>query len=295
MPTGVYERTEEHRRKLSISAMGRKHSEETKKKLSLIMKGNSNFKGKHHTEEEKRRRSEFMKGMKRSEETKKKMSEAFKKQYKNGERKVWNKGLTKENLEWRKRISELNKGRIVSEETKIKIIETRKRLFSEGKLKPNSGCYKKGNAHYNSKTTNQKISEAHKRNWMDEDYRNRILKNFKNRPTNPERKLLKIIEKYGLEFQYVGNGKVWLKKNMEVFNPDFINKEKKLIIEVFGYYWHNREDMKKRDIRRFECYIKSGFNVLIIYDYELIKNYRFGEPLGEKKILERLLSFYQRI
>jgi hypothetical protein len=53
-------------------------SEETKQKLSILMKGNKYALGKKHSEEAKKRYGEARKGKTRSEETKKKMSEAQK-------------------------------------------------------------------------------------------------------------------------------------------------------------------------------------------------------------------------
>ena len=59
MPTGIYKR-----------------SEETKKKMSEALKGNQRTLGYKHTQEEKRRRSLRMKGKHLSEETKQKIREA---------------------------------------------------------------------------------------------------------------------------------------------------------------------------------------------------------------------------
>jgi very-short-patch-repair endonuclease len=48
------------------------------------------------------------------------------------------------------------------------------------------------------------------------------------------------------------------------FNPDFINKKQKKIIEMFGDYWHNLPDWRKRDKRKLRIYKKLGYKVLII-------------------------------
>ncbi len=98
------------------------HSEETRKKISISMKGkNTWMEGKHLSEETKRNISESHKGKKLgpiSEETKKKISEA-------------NKG--KKHLEETKRkMSETHKGMKFSEESKRKISERLKgRIFSK--------------------------------------------------------------------------------------------------------------------------------------------------------------------
>ena len=63
MPTGVYVRTEEYRRRMSEAMTGIKHSEEMKRKMSETMKGRpSHRKGKHLTEEHKSNLSKSMKG-----------------------------------------------------------------------------------------------------------------------------------------------------------------------------------------------------------------------------------------
>lgn len=93
---------------------GKKLSEEHRKKLSEVNKGESNpnygkhletFKGKHHSEETKKKMSEnnarYWAGKTLSEETKKKMSEAMKGIHKG-------KHLSEEH---RKKLSEANKGK----------------------------------------------------------------------------------------------------------------------------------------------------------------------------------------
>lgn len=57
---------------------GGRMSEETKQKMSILRKGNKHALGKKHSEETKKRCGEARKGKTRSEETKKKMSEAQK-------------------------------------------------------------------------------------------------------------------------------------------------------------------------------------------------------------------------
>ena len=53
---------EETRKKLSKINLGRKHSKETKEKISDSAKGNSNMKGKKHSEETKKCMAEQRKG-----------------------------------------------------------------------------------------------------------------------------------------------------------------------------------------------------------------------------------------
>ena len=67
------------------------------------------------------------------------------------------------------------------------------------------------------------------------------------RPTRPEKKMIDIIKRNNLEYEYVGNGKVWLNG----VNPDFINiNGKKIVIEVWGDYIHGRPEEIKKDEKR---------------------------------------------
>ena len=87
------------------------------------------------------------------------------------------------------------------------------------------------------------------------------------KPNKPEKllnQLLKLLFKK--DYKYVGNGKVILVR----FNPDFINVNgQKKIIELYGDYWHNKPDYKKRDKRRLKSYTKLGYRTLIVWEHEL--------------------------
>ena len=102
---------------------GKKHTEETKRKMS------EDRKGMKHTEETKRKMSEARKGKTLSEETKRKMSEAKKgikhtEEHKRNMREA-KKGM-KHTEESKRKISETKKGRTFSEEHKRKISEAKK-------------------------------------------------------------------------------------------------------------------------------------------------------------------------
>jgi hypothetical protein len=93
--------------KIKSSFLGRKHTEEAKRKISQMNKGRligdkNPFYRKHHSEEnlEKNRLAHLgkhnLKGISKSEEHKRKISEIKKILYSEGKIKAWNKGLTKE-------------------------------------------------------------------------------------------------------------------------------------------------------------------------------------------------------
>ena len=82
------------------------------------------------------------------------------------------------------------------------------------------------------------------------------------RPTNPEKKLIRIIEKYNLPFKYTGDGKFWIGR----MNPDFISTNKeKICIEVFGRYWHTEDDIEKRS----KYFAKYGWKMIVFWEDEL--------------------------
>jgi len=122
MPKGIYIRTEEMNRSMSLATKGHRVSEETKKKMSLNHIGMS---GKCHSKETKRKMSVIRKGKSNgrqgksySEETKKKMS--FAHQGKNNHN--FGKRLSEKT---KKKMSLVHRGIHHSEETKQKLREIR--------------------------------------------------------------------------------------------------------------------------------------------------------------------------
>jgi group I intron endonuclease len=111
--------------RMAGNTLGRKASEETKRKMSESRKGRvSPMKGKTFSEESRRKISESLKGRKHSEETKRKMSETKKGKPRSEETK--------------RKISESLKGRKHSEETKRKMSESQKgrKPWNKGKSTP---------------------------------------------------------------------------------------------------------------------------------------------------------------
>lgn len=180
----------------------------------------------------------------------------------------------------------------------------------EGKEHPKGMLGKKGywNDKHRSEDTKNKLRKANsgrknsvevidkmkiisRRNWVNPEFIERWkigMKRYKeNRifPTSPEIVLIEIIKENKLLFDYTGNAKVWICK----FNPDFFNKKEKLIIEIFGDYWHNKKDIKERDKKRLETYSKYGYKTLIIWEHELIKiNYEDKGILTKEQIIEKI-------
>lgn len=121
--------------------------------------------------------------------------------------------------------------------------------------------------------TIQKIAKASKKKWDNQEWKKNTLiaqrTGMKLRPTKPERILTFIIEEDKLPFNYVGDGKFWISYNGNSFNPDFLSKDLKYIIEVFGDYWHSLPKVKGNDAKRLEAYSKQKYKTLIIWEHEL--------------------------
>lgn len=81
-------------------------------------------------------------------------------------------------------------------------------------------------------------------------------------PNKGEVKLNRKLKPFG--FEYVGDGK----KMVGRFNPDFINKNSKQIVELFGEYWH-KEGSENARIKYFKKY---GYECLIIWLHQLNKH-----------------------
>lgn len=144
MPAGSYVRTEENREKMRILNLGRKHSLETRAKMSLKRKlrtgeKSPNF-GKEHSEEVKEKIRLKMIGRNVTEETCQKISNSLKGKKKTKEhiekfklsvkgRKPWNKGITHSDFT-KEKLRDINLGLKRGPhklETKIKMRESGKR------------------------------------------------------------------------------------------------------------------------------------------------------------------------
>lgn len=181
--------------------------------------------------------------------------------------------------EIRQKISEAQKGRKASDETKRKMSNTHKlNPVWKGKKMSNEHRQHLSEAHKGfkpSEDTLEKKAKAMQKKWSDPVFRENTVKSVMRavhvRPTNPERKLIEIIQKNGFPFKYVGDGKVVIGGRC----PDFINcNGGKQVIEVFGSYWHS--PLLRRNIRASQCYeatieayAEYGFKTLILWENEI--------------------------
>ena len=100
---------------------------------------------------------------------------------------------------------------------------------------------------------------------------------------NMEKEMIRIVNKYSLPFNYVGDGQVMIGG----FNPDFLSKNPKHIIEVDGDYWHSLANIQEKDKRKMKTFSSYGYKTLVIKESELVgKN-----KLSEQQILSKINLF----
>lgn len=150
---------------------------------------------------------------------------------------AWSKGKNKETCTSLRSASE-------------KISVKRKQMFKSGELKKQYG---KDNPMFG-----KKLSEQHKQ---------ALWAGWKNSYTKPELKLMDIIR--GAEgWEYVGNGTFHLRTKKQCRIPDFINREKKRIIEVYGDYWHKGENPNDKIME----YKEIGWDCIVIWESEIMSD-----------------------
>jgi len=120
------------------------------------------------------------------------------------------------------------------------------------------------------------MAQRSKQLWRDPEWRQRtIAASFAGRSRKPnklEKKLIELITEASLPFKYTGDGSVII----HGFVPDFIEcNGQKLIIELFGDYWHTKADMRKKA----GAYNHYGYNTLFIWEHELKED---GEAIIRK-------------
>lgn len=269
--------TEERRAKLSAAFKGKHHSEEAKMKMSLArkkffennsparqhisevmsirLKGNKNTLGHRLSEEHKRKISEGGKGKKRSLETRARISKAMK------ERPMpWMIG--DKNISKRPEVA-------AKKSASLKKVD---HYWTRGK-----------NSAMKRPEVRAKFSgENHifKRN---PDALRNCMRAQHAKPNSKEFQLNSILQSiWPKEWQFVGDGKVVI----EGFCPDFINVNgKKLIIELFGDYWHNRIGAKEKDQRRIKAYKSKGFDTMVIWENELSQS---------SNVIKKITNFIER-
>ncbi len=212
-------------------------TEEWKREHSKKMVGNKSAFGNKFklTKEQKARQSTALTGHVTSEETKRKISESHK-----------GKKLSEEH---KRNVSKALKGRVNSKESIKKRADglRGKKMSAEAK---------------------HSMSIAQKKLWADPIFHKQQQSKMANghrlnRPNKPETELLNLLQNlYPSDWKFVGDGDLIIGGK----NPDFANVNgKKILIELFGDYWHRNDSPRKR-MGMFKPY---GFRTLVIWEHEL--------------------------
>lgn len=113
------------------------------------------------------------------------------------------------------------------------------------------------------------ISESHKKKFLDPVFCKIYGDRFNISPNKPERLLIDILNELKVEFTYSGDFSIMVGGK----SPDFINQDRKKIIEFFGIYWHGEErtgqKKEEHERNRIEHFLKYGYDTLIIWEDEL--------------------------
>lgn len=263
--------TAETKRKISESKKGKRNpmygktgidspcygitlSKETKRKISEA------HRGKLLSEEHKRKISEARRGKRHTEETRRKMSEA--------QSGVGNGFYSKHHTEEAKRrMSEARKGE--------KNHFYGKHHTEEAKRKMSKA--ERGKRH--TEETKRKMSEISKERWKDEEYAKRVLKRLSVRPTSYEQCFIDFCEKHNLPFRYTGDGSFLIGSK----NPDFVDCERKIAVEVFCDYFKIKEKGGVNNYKRERQveFAKRGWTTIFLGKNELF---------DEDKLLNTLIS-----
>jgi very-short-patch-repair endonuclease len=157
-------------------------------------------------------------------------------------------------------------------EIKQKMSEQRKGRFTREKS-PHFGKHR-------STAIKQRLSIVQKELWKSKDHAKKVLSISV--PSGPELYLDFLLQNYFPdEWKFVGDGNC-------VINglcPDFINiNGQKKIIEVFGERWHRGKNVayNRTEEGRKKVFNEIGYDVLIIWDYELV---------DEIKVIEKINGF----
>ncbi len=186
---------------------------------------------------------------------------------------AWNKGLTKSDPRvalYAKKLS----GRTVSSETRKKISASRfkgipfyDKCLECGAKKGHSkrarccNCAAKWRvAHYPNSMLGRQLTPEHKAALL-------RSQNRQTQPTKPEtlvRNTLNLIFGPYNPYQYSGCGdnRFWITTPNGTRNPDFVAPKLKLVIEVFGRYWHPPD----HEAKAVADYAAAGWKCLVVWE-----------------------------
>jgi len=176
-----------------------------------------------------------------------------------------------------------NKGKTISEETKKKIGESVKKKLADKEVKEKMIHARKGRTpnkgkHHTEETKRvmsnncpwkgQHISEQHRLNMCHPKKNSRKWR--QKQPTKPEQKIINVILNYNLPFMFTG---IKCPTKELKCKPDFMSIERKLIIEVFGNFFHKNSvyfpNIEQSDEKRLSYLRRKGWKNLVLWEEEI--------------------------
>ena len=177
--------------------------------------------------------------------------------------------------EWKKENSIRHKGKTTSEETKQKMSVAAKGRDMSLLVKISADLRRGVKLTDNAKL---KMSKAQKRLWANPVWHKKQQSKMARgarlaRPNKAECQLLELLETFQPgDWKYVGDGSLVIAGK----NPDFVNVNgKKLIIELFGDYWHRNDSPKKRAA----VFNPFGFRTLVVWEKELQNSFELTNKI----------------
>jgi len=251
-------------------SLGRKHSKESTYKMSRTKK-RLFVEGKLKSPTEDKSLSDLTKlkiSLAKKGKPNHKTSETRKRLFAEGKLIPWSKG---KNHMQKEKHPLWNKPR--PERVRNKISEGLKKWNKTNKSVP----WNKGKINVYSAESNRIRSIKSKKLWKNPEFKEKVIRNMLKalftRPTSLERKLIELIQKYNLTFEYCGNGSVIIGG----FNPDFIESGgRKLLIETANRVHHTKNYEKQR----YAIFAKYGFRTLTLWWEDFFTD-KYGKKIKE--------------
>lgn len=99
--------------------------------------------------------------------------------------------------------------------------------------------------------------------WQDPEWRANLLAKWHGSEMNQfEQAVFEIIEPLG--FEWVGDFSFWISRDGRSMNPDFVHREKRLIVEAFGDFWHAESDEPERKSH----FATAGWQAVVVWQSE---------------------------
>lgn len=270
--------TEETKEKLRLARLGTKHSEETKKKIGTAAKGRP------VSEEARKKRSLIHKGKVMSEESRRKMSEAKKgkplsEEHKQHIREATIKGDTPE---WRAKVSAGVKKAYEREDYREKNLQQ----ISSPEVRAKQ---KKSVSKPHTKEHNESIAQSTRKSKLEywagktpeerqEHMRKAIQASMETLISSLETQIKGYLDEAGIIYeQQRPIGQYW---------ADFYLPDTNTVLECYGCYWHGCKECgleyakKNGKDRGREAYIQAyGYRLVILWEHEIEMMSKMEEPV----------------